>query len=94
MKKHLHELTNVGKATLQDLKVLEIDSIEKLALQDPTFLFQELERRTQTRHDPCMWDAFAAIIHEAKTGKSTKWWEWTAKRKALEEPLHAEGNGH
>jgi len=91
--KPLKELTNVGKATLKDLEVLEIDSIEKLALQDPTFLFQELERRTQKRHDPCMWDVFAAIIHEARTGTPTKWWEWTAKRKALQAPLHAEGNG-
>lgn len=90
-KKHLKELTNVGKATLKDLELLEIDSIEKLALQDPTFLFQELERRTQKRHDPCMWDVFAAIIHEAKMGTSTKWWEWTAKRKALGE-LHTKGN--
>lgn len=90
--KHLQELTNVGKATLKDLEVLEIDSIEKLALQDPTFLFQELERRTQKRHDPCMWDVFAAIIHEARTGTPTKWWEWTPKRKELQAPLHAEGN--
>ncbi|WP_420422396.1 helix-hairpin-helix domain-containing protein [Simkania sp.] len=92
-KKHLRELTNVGKATLKDLEVLGIETIERLSEQDPTFLFQELERRTQTKHDPCVWDVFAAIIHEAKTGISTKWWEWTAKRKALELPLHAEGYG-
>ena len=91
-KKHLRELANVGKDTLKDLEVLGIDTIELLAEQNPTFLFQELERRTQKQHDPCVWDVFAAIIHEAKTAIPTKWWEWTAKRKALGFPLHAEGN--
>ncbi|WP_041418972.1 helix-hairpin-helix domain-containing protein [Simkania negevensis] len=90
--KQLKDLQNVGKATLKDLEVLGIDTIELLAEQDPTFLFQELERRTQKQHDPCVWDVFAAIIHEAKTGTPTKWWEWTVKRKALDSPLHAEGN--
>jgi hypothetical protein len=76
-------LKNVGKATLGDLKLLGIDSVEELALQDPTFLFQELERLTNSRQDPCVWDVFAAIIHEAKTGEATDWWAWTEKRKAL-----------
>jgi len=82
--KRLENLKNVGKATLLDLKLLGIQTIEQLADQDPTFLFQELERKTQQRQDPCVWDVFAAIIHEAKTGQPTKWWDWTAKRKELQ----------
>ena len=82
--KKLRDLKNVGKATVADLTLLEINSVEKLALQDATFLFQELERRTNHRQDPCVWDVFAAIIHEAATGEASNWWEWTAKRKILQ----------
>lgn len=82
--KKLRDLKNVGKATLADLVLLEIDSVEKLALQDASYLFQELERRTNHRQDPCVWDVFSAIIHEATTGKASNWWEWTAQRKTLQ----------
>ncbi len=82
--KKLSDLKNVGKATLADLALLEIDSVEELARQDATFLFQELERRTNHRQDPCVWDVFAAIIHEAATGEASNWWMWTPKRKILQ----------
>lgn len=82
--KKLKDLKNVGKATLDDLALLEIGSVEELACQDATFLFHELERRTNHRQDPCVWDVFAAIIHEAAKGEASSWWEWTAKRKNLQ----------
>ncbi|MBI5273970.1 MAG: TfoX/Sxy family DNA transformation protein [Chlamydiales bacterium] len=82
--KDLSDLKNVGKATLEDLKLLGINNVEQLALQDATFLFQELERRSQSRQDPCVWDVFAAIIHEVNTGEATNWWDWTTKRKVLQ----------
>lgn len=82
--KNLSDLKNVGKATLKDLSILNIDTIEKLAHQDPTTLFHELERRTKKRQDPCVWDVFAAIIHEASTGEPTNWWHWTNRRKILQ----------
>lgn len=80
----LEELKNVGKATLKDLHLLNIYTVEELASKDPTELFHELERLTQSRQDPCVWDVFAAIIHEASTGEPTAWWEWTSKRKDLQ----------
>jgi hypothetical protein len=82
--KQLSDLKNVGKATLKDLHLLGIHTVEELSAQDPTALFHELERRTKARQDPCVWDVFAAIIHEACEGKPTAWWEWTDKRKALQ----------
>ena len=36
------------------------------------------------RQDPCVWDVFAAIIHEANTGEPSNWWDWTAQRKKLQ----------
>jgi RecG-like helicase len=81
---NLKDLKNVGKATLSDLAILGINSVDDLAHQDPTQLFEELERQTGKRHDPCVWDVFAAIIHEAQTGESTPWWTWTPHRKVLQ----------
>ena len=62
--KQLSDLKNVGKATLEDLHLLGIHTVEELSKKDPTSLFHELERRTQVKQDPCVWDVFAAIIHE------------------------------
>ena len=80
----LGDLKNVGRATLADLALLGIGSVEELACQDVSFLFHELERRTNHRQDPCVWDVFAAIIHEAATGEASNWWDWTSKRKLLQ----------
>lgn len=82
--KDLSDLKNVGKATLEDLHLLGIYTVEELSTKDPTILFHELEMRSQTKQDPCVWDVFAAIIHEASGGKPTAWWEWTHKRKTLQ----------
>ncbi len=82
--KKLSDLKNVGKATLGDLHLLGIQTVEELAKQDPTHLFHEMEKRTGAKQDPCVWDVFAAIIHEAVTGEATVWWQWTSKRKALQ----------
>ncbi len=78
----LATLKNVGQATLKDLAILEIHSIEELAQQDPDELYDRIQRLTGQRHDPCVWDVFAAIIHEAKTGEKTPWWQWTKVRKS------------
>lgn len=67
---------------LADLRALSIESVEQLAAQDPDELYARLQEITGQKHDPCVWDVFAAIIHQAKTGEATPWWEWTPKRKA------------
>jgi Pathogenicity locus len=72
------------KQTLQDLYLLNIQSIEQLARADPDDLYTKLEEITQKHHDPCVWDVFAAIIHEARTSQKTRWWEWTSVRKQKE----------
>lgn len=82
--KDLSDLKNVGKATLEDLHLLDIYTVKKLSTKDPTALFHELEKRTHRRQDPCVWDVFAAIIHEASGSEPTAWWEWTNKRKTLQ----------
>jgi hypothetical protein len=83
--RQLRDLRNVGKATLADLHLLGIETVARLAREEPSKLFRRLERTTGQRRDPCVWDVFAAIIHEAKTGESSNWWSWTPKRKHLQE---------
>ncbi|HEY2811578.1 MAG TPA: helix-hairpin-helix domain-containing protein [Rhabdochlamydiaceae bacterium] len=52
--KKLSDLRNVGKVTLEDLRLLQIRSVEELACQEPTDLFHKLEKCTQKRQDPCI----------------------------------------
>lgn len=78
----LSDLMNVGKATLADLNLLGITTVQQLAKCDADKLYAQLQQLTGKSHDPCVWDVFAAIIHEAKTGEKYPWWKWTPIRKA------------
>jgi nucleotidyltransferase/DNA polymerase involved in DNA repair len=78
----LADLRNIGPAALSDFAVLGIETLAQLQACDPDVLYQELQLRTAKRHDPCVWDVFAAAIHEAKTGEAQNWWQFTAARKA------------
>lgn len=73
---------NVGNATLKDLQLLGINTIENLKLCEAKVLYHELENITNTRQDPCVLDVFTAIIHEAKTGEKLPWWHFSKIRKA------------
>jgi hypothetical protein len=81
MKHELLILKNVGRATYKDLIALKVYSIKQLAKEDPDELYLRLQKITGKRQDPCVLDTFAAIIHEAKTGIKTAWWEWSKIRK-------------
>jgi|GEM_PF-586965 len=78
----LKKLMNVGKATLADLQILGINSVAELAQADPDELYLRLQYLTAKAHDPCVWDVFAAIIEQARTGKAQPWWTYTPTRKA------------
>jgi hypothetical protein len=77
----LRDLTNVGKATQRDFDVLGISSVAQLAQCDADELYVRLNSLTGQRHDPCVWDVFAATIHQARTGAALPWWRWTEERK-------------
>jgi hypothetical protein len=62
-------LRNVGPATRADFSILGIATIEQLASSDPDDLYVTLQLKTGSRHDPCVWDVFAAAIHQARTGE-------------------------
>lgn len=72
---------NVGPATLKDLHLLGITTITQLAQLDPDQLYTQLQIKTGCKQDPCVWDVFAAIIHEAQTGEKLHWKNFSAVRK-------------
>jgi len=78
----LRQLKNVGPATCEDFAVLGISTIAELAQADADELYLHLIKLTGQHHDPCVWDVFAATIHEAQTGEKLPWWHWTPVRKA------------
>jgi predicted RecB family nuclease len=80
-KDELMNFANVGPAIRADLHALGIDTAAALAKAEPDELYIRLCALTGTRQDPCVWDVFAAVVHEARTGEKTKWWAWTKERK-------------
>lgn len=72
---------NIGPATRKDLDRLSIATPTDLAGSDADELYLRLGTLTGERQDPCVWDVFAAIIHQARTGEPSPWWSWTAERK-------------
>jgi hypothetical protein len=76
------KLRNVGPSIRADLKLIGITTVAQVSISDPDHLYLELQRVTGTRQDPCVWDVFAAAIHQAKTGEAMDWWKFTPVRKA------------
>lgn len=74
-------LRNIGPAMRRDLALLGIERIAQLARADADRLYLRLQQRTGTRHDPCVWDTFAAAIHQARGGDALPWWHFTRERK-------------
>lgn len=83
----LSRLRNVGPAVRKDLSLLGITSVRQLAEQNPDELYARLQVITDSHQDPCVWDVFAAIVHEAKTGERLDWWKFTAQRKQRQQAI-------
>lgn len=77
----LLRLANIGPAMRRDLALLGVNSVRQLARCSADTLFRALQQRTGKRQDPCVWDTFAAAIHQARTGEARPWWHYTPERK-------------
>jgi Pathogenicity locus len=73
----LSQLRNIGKAMRADFELLGIGSVQELAHCEADELYQRIHDLTHMRHDPCVWDTYAAAIHQAKTGEALAWWEFS-----------------
>lgn len=77
-------LRNIGPAMRRDFGLLGVHTVAQLARQSADALYARIQRLTDTRHDPCVWDTYAAAIHQARTGKALPWWHFTRERKRRE----------
>lgn len=79
----LDEIPNVGKATIADLRQLNIEKPSELLGQDPYRLYKELCRITGRQHDPCVIDIFIAAIRFMEGCPAKAWWNFTEERKRM-----------
>lgn len=78
----LEQLPNIGSVMAADLRLLGISHPEQLTGKDAFDLYDQLNRTTGQRHDPCVIDVFLSAIHFMETGETLTWWSFTAERKA------------
>lgn len=81
LRKELQTLPNVGRRMADDLVRLGIRKIEDLQHRDADEMYERICRLDGVRHDPCVWDTYAAVIDYARGGPPRKWWEYTKLRK-------------
>jgi hypothetical protein len=79
----LLHVPNLGKAMVEDLKLLGISSPSQLAGKDPLVLYQRLCEATAARHDPCVLDTFISAVRFMEGAPALPWWHYTAERKRL-----------
>ncbi len=88
--KRLLRLQSVGPATVRDLLDLGVDSVEKLATQDPEALYERLCRIRCQRVDICCQDVFHAAVAQAKDPdlplEQRRSWYWSRLRKQGQSP--------
>src|SRR4029453_5254786 len=77
----LEELPNVGPAIAADFLRLGIRTPRELAGRDPYALYDQLNRVTGTRHDPCVLDTFISAVRFMDGAPARPWWKYTAERK-------------
>lgn len=83
--RQLRDLAGIGPAMLKDFELLHIGSVEQLAQQGPTVLYDDLRRLTGARQDPCVLDTFCAAVAQARDpnlpAEQRNWWYWSRIRK-------------
>jgi hypothetical protein len=77
----LEDLPNIGPAMGRDLRRVGVRAPHELRGRDPYALYDELNRRTGVRHDPCVLDTLIAVVRFADGGPAQPWWAFTAERK-------------
>lgn len=77
----LTDLPNIGPSMAGDLRLLGINTPQQLIGRDPLQLYRRLCELTQTRHDPCVMDAFLSIADFMAGNPPQPWWHYTAERK-------------
>ncbi|HEX4602518.1 MAG TPA: helix-hairpin-helix domain-containing protein [Candidatus Angelobacter sp.] len=84
--RRLKDLVSIGPAMLRDFELLGIHTVQQLARQSPTRLYQKLCRITAQPVDICCQDVFFAAVAQARNpllpADQCQWWYWSRQRKA------------
>jgi nucleotidyltransferase/DNA polymerase involved in DNA repair len=84
-RRELGQLISIGPAMLRDFKLLGVNSVAKLARQNPEKLYAKLGRVTGQRQDICVLDTFRAGVEQARNprlpAEQCQWWYWSRRRK-------------
>jgi len=80
MRDELQLLPGVGPSIAEDLRQLGVRSIKDLARRDPERMYEELNKLTGQRQDPCVLYVFRCAVYAARTPQPEpalkKWWNW------------------
>jgi hypothetical protein len=90
MHRTLKALRSVGPATIRDLAILGVCSVEDLSRKDAQRLYDDLCAITGQKHDICMLDVFTCAIAQARDpnlpDEQKDWFWWSAIRKGQPAP--------
>lgn len=65
----LDQIPNIGKAMVQDFRLLGITKPADLKGKDGIALYKKLNKLTRQTHDPCVADTFMAAVDFMNGGK-------------------------
>jgi Pathogenicity locus len=89
--RNLADLISIGPAMLRDFQLLGIRSVAALARRNPQRMYQQMERATGQRQDPCVLDTFCAAVAQARNPRLApekgQWWWWSRRRKERSKDL-------
>ena len=77
----LTDLPNIGKAGADDLRLLGIHEPQQLIGMCPFQLYEQLCKKTTSRHDPCVLDVFISVTRFMNGEEPLPWWTYTEERK-------------
>ena len=82
----LKNLAGIGTSMLGDFELLDISTVEQLALQQPEELYLRLCGLTGSRQDICVLDVFRCAVAQAMDPllpkEQCQWWWWSRQRRA------------
>src|SRR4029077_8841819 len=77
----LEDIPNVGPSIAADLRRLGLNLPKDLLGRDPYEMYDNLNKISGQRHDPCLLDTFIAAVRFMEGEPKKPWWKYTPERK-------------
>ena len=79
----LEQIPNIGPSLAKDLRLIGVSHPKDLIGRNPYAMYEELCRKTERRHDPCVIDAFISAVRFMQGEPKRPWWSYTSERKQM-----------